>query len=66
VIDIIVYCEIFQVLALYDRTLPMHLEHLNRWYDEIGSLQQVKDVNSKLVDLIDRLDLKEAHNEVYQ
>ncbi len=54
------------MLTLYGRTLPMHLEHLNRWYDEIGSIQQVKDYNAKLIEVIDRLKLKEPHTEVYQ
>ena len=66
VVDIILYCEIFEVLTLYGRTVPMHLEHLNRWYDEIGSIQQVKDYNAKLIEVIDRLKLKEPHTEVYQ
>ena len=45
VVDFILYCEIYQVLAMYERSLPGHLTHLNRWYDTLGEIDAIKEVN---------------------
>ena len=61
VIDILVYCEIHQVLAMYDRTLPPHYTKLNDWYDKIGSIESVKMISSKVEPLLEEFKLKEKH-----
>ena len=44
-IDIVVYCEINQVLAMYDRTIPQHMAKLCEWYDEMSENEIIKEVN---------------------
>ena len=60
-IDIIVYCEIQQVLAMYDRPLPPHLTKLSEWYDKIGNLDSVKDISDRVEPLLEEFKLKERH-----
>ena len=45
VVDFIVYCEIYQVLAMYERSLPQHLTKLHEWYEAVGELDAIKEVN---------------------
>ena len=59
-VDFIVYCEIYQVLAMYERELPGHCNKLMEWYDTIGEIDAIKEVNAKLNPILDRLELKES------
>ena len=45
VVDFIVYCEIYQVLAMYERSLPQHLTKLHEWYETVGDLESIREVN---------------------
>ena len=60
-IDIIVYCEIQQVLAMYDRTLPPQLTKLNEWYDKIGNFASVEAISDEVEPLLEEFKLKERH-----
>ena len=59
-VDIVVYCEVFQVLTMYDRTVPPHMAKLCEWYDEMGENEAIKAINKKLVDVIEMHNLKET------
>ena len=61
VIDIMVYCEINQVLAMYERPLPPHLTKLNEWYDKVGNIESIKSVSSEIEPLLEEFKLKESH-----
>ena len=60
VVDFIVYCEIYQVLAMYERTLPLHLTKLHEWYDNMSEIEAIKEVNKRLNSVLDRLELRES------
>ena len=62
VIDIIAYCEINQVLAMYQRKIPQQLTKLVEWYENIGEIEAIKEMNAKLVEVLDQHNLKEVGN----
>ena len=45
VVDFIVYCEIIQVLTMYERSLPRNLTKLCEWYEAVGEIDAIKEVN---------------------
>ena len=47
-VDIVIYCEVNQVLAMYDRTIPQHETKLVEWYEMMGEDEIIKDVSKKL------------------
>jgi len=59
VIDIIVYCEIFQVLAMYNHTLPERMDKLIDWYEKVGAIEAVKEVSQELNQVIATHSLKD-------
>ena len=59
VIDIIVYCELKQVLTMYERPIPPHLSKLNEWFDKIDALESMQAVNAELTPLLEEHKLKE-------
>ena len=60
VVDIIVYCEIHQVLKMYGRQLPRRFAKINEWYEEIDGLEAVQSVNAKLDEVLNEHDLRET------
>ena len=46
VVDFIVYCEIYQVLAMYERPLPQYLTKLHEWYENVGEYEAIRDTNN--------------------
>ena len=60
VIDIIIFCEIQQILAMYERPIPPHLTKLNEWYDKIGALETMQGVITELNSVIEEHKLKES------
>ena len=59
VIDIITYCEINQVLAMYQRKIPQQLTKLVEWYENMGEIEAIKEMNAKLVEVLEQHNLKE-------
>ena len=60
-VDIVIYCEVNQVLAMYDRTIPQHETKLVEWYEMMGEDEIIKDINKELSQvLVDHPNLKET------
>ena len=53
VIDIIVFCEIQQVVLMYERPIPAHLTKLNEWYDKINAFESTQSVTTELTNVIE-------------
>ena len=59
-VDIVVYCEVYQVLSMYNRVIPPHMAKLSEWYDEMGESEVIKEVNQKLNEVIEIHSLMET------
>lgn len=60
IIDIIVYCELHQVIAMYERPIPHQLAKLNEWYEKMSELDCVKEVAAHVDPVLVEFKLKES------
>ena len=53
-IDIMVYCEIETIKQMTKEDLPLHLASLHGWYDRLSELDEIKDVNQRLSEIVEK------------
>ena len=52
-IDFIYFCEINQMLQMYNREIPQDLTELKKWYDILESVEALKYVSGELKRVLD-------------
>ena len=52
-IDFIYFCEINQILQMYNREIPQDLTELKKWYDILESVEALKYVSGELKRVLD-------------
>ena len=52
-IDFIYFCEINQMLQMYNREIPQDLTELKKWYEILESVEALKYVSGELKRVLD-------------